>query len=58
MAYKDSENFREDYPGVYSKNGEVYDGNGKRIGYVCGDGDYRINKTGDPNDGQYYNNRR
>lgn len=57
MAYKNSEDFRNEYPGGYSKNGDVYDGNGNCVGYVCNDGDYRINKTGDPNDGQYYNNR-
>lgn len=53
MAYKDSKDFREDYPGGYSRNGEVFDGNGNRIGYVCRDGDYHINN--DPhNDGQFY----
>ena len=56
MAWKDSQNFREDYPGGYSRNGDVYDGNGNRIGYVCGDGDYHINN--DPNnDGQFYHMR-
>lgn len=55
MAWKNSENFREDYPNGYSRNGDVYDGNGNRVGYVCGDGDYRINN--DPtNDGQLYHN--
>lgn len=55
MAYKDSENFREDYPGGYSRNGDVYDGNDHRVGYVTGDGDYRIN-DGSWNDGQLYHN--
>ena len=55
MAYKDSENFREDYPNGYSKDGEVFDGNGNHIGYVTGDGDYRIN-DGSCFDGQLYDN--
>lgn len=55
MAYKDSQDFRQDYPNGYSRGGDVYDGNGERIGYVTGDGDYRINN--DPtNDGQLYHN--
>ena len=55
MAYKDSQDFRQDYPNGYSRGGDVYDGNGNHIGYVTGDGDYRINN--DPtNDGQLYHN--
>ncbi len=57
MAYKDSQDFRNDYPNGYSKNGSVYDGNGHRVGYVTGDGDYRINNDKN-NDGQLYNNRK
>lgn len=57
MAWKDSQDFRNDYPGGYSKNGDVYDGCGNRIGYVCDDGDYHI--VNDPNnDGQYYHNHK
>ena len=55
MAYKDSENFREDYPGGYSRGGDVYDGNGNHVGYETGDHDYRIN-DGSSNDGQLYCN--
>ncbi len=56
MAWKEAKDFREDYPGGYSRNGDVFDGNGYRIGYVCGDGDYHI--VNDPNnDGQYYHMR-
>lgn len=55
MAYKNSENFRQDYPNGYAKNGTVYDGNGNRIGYQPGDGDYRINND-KSNDGQLYHN--
>ena len=55
MAYKNSEDFRNDYPNGYSKNGDVYDGNGKKVGYVTGDGDYRIN-DGSANDRQLYHN--
>ena len=55
MPYKDSQNFRNDYPGGYSKGGDVYDGNDNRIGYVTGGGDYRINNDG-ANDGQLYHN--
>ena len=50
MAYKNSENFREDYPNGYSRNGDVYDGNNNKVGYVTGDGDYRTK------DGQLYHN--
>lgn len=57
MPYKNSEDFRNDYPNGYSKNGEVYDGNGKKIGYVTGDGDYRIN-DGSANDRQLYDNKK
>ena len=55
MSYKDSKDFRSDYPNGYSKNGNVYDGNGNRVGYVTGDGDYRINNDKN-NDGQLYRN--
>ena len=55
MAYKDSSDFRREYPGGYSKDGEVFDGNGNKIGYVCGDGDYRTTEKG-PNEGQLYHN--
>lgn len=53
MAYKDSQDFRQDYPHGYVKDGDVYDGNDNRIGYETGDGDIRINN--DPsNDRQLY----
>ncbi len=55
MAWKNSKDFRSDYPGGYSKGGDVYDGNDNRVGYVTGDGDYRINND-DSNDGQLYSN--
>ena len=55
MVYKDSRDFRSDYPKGYSRNGDVYDGNGHKIGYVTGDGDYRIN-DGSANDRQLYHN--
>ena len=32
MAWKDSQDFRSDYPGGYSKDGYVYDGNGIQMG--------------------------
>lgn len=57
MAYKNSENFRQDYPGGYQKDGKVYDGNGKQVGYVTGDGDYRINND-KTNDRQLYDNKK
>lgn len=57
MAWKDSEDFRNDYPNGYSENGDVYDGNGNRVGYVTGDGDYRINNDSH-NDGQLYSNKK
>ena len=57
MAYKDNKDFRNDYPGGYSKNGTVYDGNGNRVGYVTGDGDYRINNDKN-NDRQLYRNKK
>ena len=57
MSYKDSQDFLNDYPGGYSKNGTVYDGNGNDVGYVTGDGDYRIN-DGSSNDRQLYNNKK
>jgi len=56
MAYKDSQDFRQDYPNGSSRGGDVYDGNGNRVGYVTGDGDYRIN-DGSANDRQLYSNR-
>ena len=52
MPYKNSSNFRSEYPGGYSKGGDVYDGNGSKVGYVTGDGDYRTK------DGQLYDNKR
>lgn len=55
MAWKDSQDFHNDYPGGYSKGGNVYDGNGNRVGYQTGDGDYRINND-KSNDGQLYHN--
>ena len=55
-AWKDSKDFRNEYPGGYSEDGDVYDGNGNRVGYVTGDGDYRINND-DSNDGQLYHNK-
>ncbi len=57
MATKSSEQFHQDYPNGYSKNGTVYDGGGHRIGYVTGDGCYRINND-KSNDGTLYDNRR
>lgn len=36
MPWKDSQDFRQDYPGGYSKGGDVYDGNDNRVGYVTG----------------------
>ena len=56
MAYKNSENFRQDYPNGYVKNGDVYDGNNQKVGYQTGDGDIRIN-DGSSNDGQLYRNK-
>lgn len=56
MAYKDSSDFRRDYPNGYSRNGNVYDGNSNKVGYVTGDGDYRIN-DGSSNDRQLYRNK-
>lgn len=54
--YKDSSDFREDYPNGYARGGDVYDGNGNHVGYVTGDGDYRITESGS-NDGQLYHNK-
>lgn len=51
MAWKDNEDFRNEYPNGYSKDGTVYDGNGKEVGYVTGDGDFRTR------DGQLYHNK-
>lgn len=56
MAYKDNQDFHNDYPNGYSQNGDVYNGNGDKIGYVTGDGDYRINDNSD-NDRQLYSNK-
>lgn len=55
MSWKDSKDFRNEYPGGYSRSGDVYDGNDRRVGYVTGDGDYRINND-KSNDGQLYHN--
>ena len=55
MLWKDSDDFRSEYPGGYSQGGDVYDGNGDQVGYVTGDGDYRIN-DGSSNDRQLYHN--
>lgn len=55
MATKYGYQFRQDYPNGYSKNGCVYDGNGNEVGYVDGDGDYRIHKD-DTNRGTLYKN--
>lgn len=55
MPWKDSGDFREDYPGGYSRGGNVYDGNGNQVGYVTGDGDYRISDNSS-NDRQLYHN--
>ena len=55
MAYKDHEDFLNDYPGGYSKNGTVYDGNDQPVGYQTGDGDYRITDH-TSNNGQLYHN--
>ncbi len=56
MATKGSQDFHNDYSNGYSKNGNVYDGGGNRIGYVTGDGDYRINNDSS-NNGTLYKNR-
>ena len=54
MAWKDSQDFRNDYPNGYSKNGDVYDGNDNRIGYVTGDGDYKSNLHKNPPFGLFF----
>lgn len=54
--YKDNRNFREDYPNGYERGGDVYDSSGDKIGYVTGDGDYRITESGS-NEGQLYHNK-
>ena len=54
--YKDSSNFREDFPGGYTRNGSVYDASGKEVGYVTGDGDKRITESG-AFEGQLYRNK-
>ena len=56
MAYKDSSDFRNEYPGGYAKGGDVYDGKNNHVGYVTGDGDYRITESG-ANNGQLYHNK-
>lgn len=56
MAWKDSRDFRNDCPGGYSKDGDVYGGNDNCVGYVTGNGDYRINNDS-TNDGQLYHNK-
>ncbi len=59
MEWKDSVDFRKDYPGGYCENGDVYDGNGNRIGYVCGDGDFHVNDDpADSSTNEYYHMRR
>lgn len=57
MAYKDSQDFRNDYPNGYIKGRDVYDGNGHKIGYTTDDGDIRIN-DGSANDRQLYRTRK
>jgi len=52
MAYKNSNDFKNEYPNGYSKGKDVYNGNGQKIGYKTGDGDYRTK------DGQLYDNKR
>lgn len=54
--YKDSSDFRNEYPNGYSKDGDIYDGNNNHIGYVTGDGDFRITESG-ANQGQLYHNK-
>ena len=56
IMYKDSSNFREDFPGGYTRDGSVYDGSGNEVGYVTGDGDMRITESG-AFDGQLYHNK-
>lgn len=56
MVWKDSQDFRNDCPGGYSKDGDVYGGNDNCVGYVTGNGDYRINNDS-TNDGQFYQNK-
>lgn len=57
MSTKRGTDFHNDYPNGYSKNGTVYNGNGDKIGYQTGDGDYRINNDSS-NNGTLYNNRK
>ena len=52
---KDHSDFMKDYPGGYSRGGYVYNRDGKCIGFVCGNGDYRIT-DGSIHDGQLYSN--
>ena len=54
--YKDSSDFRNEYLNGYSKDGDIYDGNNNHIGYVTGDGDFRITESG-ANQGQLYHNK-
>lgn len=56
MVWKDSQDFCNDCLGGYSKDGDVYGGNDNCVGYVTGDGDYRINNDS-TNDGQLYHNK-
>ncbi len=53
MAWKNGKDLREDFSGVRVKDKDVYDGNDKKIGYVCGDGDIRVTEKG-ANYGQLY----
>ena len=51
MPYKTNQDFHDEHPGGYAKNGTVYDGNNNPIGYEPGDGDFRTK------DGQLYHNK-
>lgn len=55
MATKNGKDFYVDYPNGYIKHGDVYDGSGNKVGYVTGDGDFRIN-DGSSNDRDLYRN--
>lgn len=57
MATKNGNQFRVDYPNGYIKNGDAYNGQGQKVGYVAGDGDIRINKDSS-NNGTLYKNRK
>ena len=56
MSWKDSQDFRDDYPGGYSFPTRRSSDLDNRVGYVTGDGDYRINNDSS-NDGQLYHNK-